>query len=344
MQELKAVTKGDTFRVSIANSDLSFETNSKDTILGSLLRSGIGAPYECNSGGCGSCKFKLIEGSIREDYETCPGLRPSDRRKNKHLACTCRAESDCVIELQLDSSYAPKIRPSIKALKFISRTPLTHDLWTFRFQSEEPANFLSGQYSRMHIPGVSGARSYSMSNTPNDAGIWEFQIKRVPSGKATAVLFESNLAELSITIDAPYSVAHLDANSPRSIICIAGGSGLAPMVSILRGVAELQDRADQPILYYGARSQRDVVDPDYFLSVPGFDPGTQYIPIVSEPSADCVGPSGFVHEYLAQALPDDCSQMDFYIAGPPPMVEAVRRHLILDRKIPVDQLHYDRFF
>ena len=151
---------------------------------------------------------------------------------------------------------------------------------------------------------------------------------------------------MSIVIDAPYSIAHLDASSPRAIVCIAGGSGLAPMVSILRGIAEHYGKADQAMLYYGARSTDDVIDPDYFSTISGFSSERQYVPIISEPDSGngWAGPTGFVHEHLASALSEDCSDIDFYIAGPPPMVEAVRRYLILERKIPTEHLHYDRFF
>lgn len=151
---------------------------------------------------------------------------------------------------------------------------------------------------------------------------------------------------MEIVIDAPYSIAHLDGCSTRPIICIAGGSGLAPVVSVLRGIAEATGNADSPILFYGARTPDDIVAPDIFSDIPGFDPLRQYIPVVSEigPGDDWQGPTGFLHEYLAEVLSETCVNNDYYIAGPPPMVEAVRRHLVLNRQVPVSQLHYDRFF
>lgn len=311
-----------------------------------MLRSGLGMPYECNAGGCGSCKFTLVDGELSEDLEAPAGLRASDRRKNKRLACISRARSDCVIAVRLDNSYEPKIRPSKTRARCLGRRPLTHDLWEFDFETDGAAEFLPGQYAKLHIPGVLGPRSYSMSNTANDDGHWSFQVKRVPGGAATSALFERELGQLGVTIDAPYSIAHLDRHSFRAIVCIAGGSGLAPMVSILHGVAESPGRAGRPVLYYGARTSEDVVDPAYFAGINGFDPERQYVPVVSEdgPDSEWRGATGFVHEHLAAALSDDCSDCDFYVAGPPPMVEAVRRHLILDRHVPVEQLHYDRFF
>lgn len=334
------------YRVTIADTDLSFETDGNDSILSSLLRAGFGMPYECNSGGCGSCKVTLIEGEISNDIETPSGLKAPDIRKNKKLACLSHAKSNCTISVKLNSAYEPAILPEKVTAKFVSREPLTPDLWEFRFKSDTPAQFLPGQYAKLHIQGVPGSRSYSMANTANDAGLWTFQIKRVPDGVATTVLFDEDLEGKSIVIDAPYSIGHLDTNSSRNIVCIAGGSGLAPMLSVIRGIAEWKGVADEAMLYYGARSTVDVIDPDLFSSINGFDSEKQYVPVISkaDPSSKWNGPTGFIHEYLATALPSDCSNIDFYMAGPPPMVDAVRRLLVLDLQVPIDQLHYDRFF
>jgi toluene monooxygenase electron transfer component len=334
------------YRISIADSGLAFDIGERDTLLCGMLRSGIGVPYECNAGGCGSCKFTLIEGEVVDDIENTAGLRSMDRRKNRHLSCISHARSDCVIGIRPDAAYEPEIRPRRFTAVFLSAEPLTHDLWEFRFRSDEMARFQPGQYAKVSIPGVRGPRSYSMSNTTNNDGIWAFQIKRVPDGEASTLLFDQELDQMTVTIDAPYSIAHLQVDSPRSVVCIAGGSGLAPMVSILHGFAERHGGADTPMLYYGARTAEDVIDPGYFSRITGFEPDSQYVPIVSEPDTGrkWPGATGFVHEYLSEALPEDGSNIDFYIAGPPPMVDAVRRHLVLERKVPVDHLYYDRFF
>jgi len=172
------------FCVSIENSEVSADTDINDTILGSLLRAGVGMPYECNSGGCGSCKFTLIEGRISEDEGEWQGLRPSDVRKNKHLACVSRAQSNCLINVKLDSIYEPKIKPFKCSARFVSSAPLTHDLWEFEFKSDGPAHFLPGQYAKLIIPGVSGPRSYSMSNTANRDGSWFFSNQAGARGRS----------------------------------------------------------------------------------------------------------------------------------------------------------------
>ena len=332
------------YQVSIAGTELVFDINENDTLLGGILRARVGIPYECNAGGCGSCKYTLIEGEVVDDLHESPGLRASDRRKNKHLACISHPRSDCTIQIKPDNHYIPKHPPQKLQATLQSIEKLTHDLWEFRFESGQAARFLPGQYAKVDIPGVTGPRSYSMCNTANDAGQWAFQIKRVEGGSASSVLFGDALKGIQITIDAPYSIAHLQSDSTRPIVCIAGGSGLAPMVSILHGVAEIDGNTHKPILYYGARTVDDVVCKEYVDTIPGFSSDQQFIPIISESEPQWMGATGFVHEYLAQRLGDNCKDFEYYIAGPPPMVDAVRRHLILDRRIPAEQLHYDRFY
>ena len=333
-------------KVAIENSHLTFDVEPGDTILGGLLRAGIGAPYECNAGGCGSCKYSLVTGEVIDDFDDCSGLKRSDKRKNRHLACISRPTTDCTIGIKIDPLYQPKTTPKKVDGSLHSIRKLTHDLWEFRFRSSEQAKFLPGQYAKVTIPGIKGPRSYSMSNTANTDGEWSFQVKKMPGGAASEILFSQENPNLSVTIDAPYSIAHLQTDSERPVICVGGGSGLAPMVSILHGLGQRGLPETAPILYYGARSSIDVVDKKFFQTIPHFSPDDQYVPIVSEPNQGCnwSGGTGLMHEFLRENLDDEACESEFYLAGPPLMVDAVRRHLVLDRGVPVEQLHYDRFY
>ena len=158
------------YQVAIANSELTIKVDHGDTLLSGILRAGVGVPYECNAGGCGSCKYTLLEGEVADDFEESAGLRASDKRKHKHLACVSRPQSDCKIDLKLDVEYTPKNPPQKTEAVLHSIEKLTHDLWEFRFDSTEPAHFLPGQYAKLSLPGVGGPRSYSMSNVANDEG------------------------------------------------------------------------------------------------------------------------------------------------------------------------------
>ena len=317
-----------------------------DTLLGAALRAGIGMPYECSVGSCGSCKCQIVEGSLQALCADAPGLSAGDRRRGRHLACQTTPLSNCTITFRVDEAYAPPIRPTFRSVELKSVTQITPDISAFLFRAKSPAVFLPGQYARLRLSGIDLPRPYSMSNIANDDGEWEFMIRRVPNGSATGVLFDTLRLGDVITIDGPYSTAYLRIQSPRPLVCIAGGSGLAPIVSVLRGAAASTELAGRPIdFFYGAREPRDLINP---AMLAGLGDNLRFHPIISMPELDedgsWAGPIGMVHELVDRTLGDGARDCEFYLAGPPPMVDATRRTLLLDRHVPAEQLHYDRFF
>ncbi|PWR17958.1 2Fe-2S iron-sulfur cluster-binding protein [Zavarzinia compransoris] len=314
------------------------------SLLQAALRGGLGLPYECSSGGCGSCRIQVVEGEVESLWPEAPGLSPRDRRKGLQLACQTRACGNATIKVTLDGHCVPKVPPRVMHLTLVSARDLTRDIREFRFAAPGPAEFIAGQYAILRLPdGL--RRCYSMSNLPNAEGYWEFQIKRVPGGKASNGLFDMAPGAV-IGLDGPYGLAHLVAESARPVVCIAGGSGLAPMVSIARAVGA--DPARQLDFFYGGRTAADVCGEAHLAGLPGFGDTLRYHPVVSsldDPlSAGWTGLSGFVHEVVGRHQGDRLREAEIYFAGPPPMAEALQRLLMLDLKVPFGQIHYDRFF
>ncbi len=338
----------DTVEISVDGGDHSIRVDAdpNDTLLSGLLRAGVGIPYECSAGGCGSCKVKLTEGEFRPVIAETMGLRASDIRRNKYLACACAPVGNCSVSFRPDQSFAPVVAPTQFDAVLSNRRELTHDLTEFSFATTGAPTFLPGQYAKITLPNGTMSRNYSMSNVPQPDGVWQFIIRLVPGGELTPELFGLEPGADTFAIDGPYSIAHLDGSSTRAPICIAGGSGLAPMVSIIRGLQATPGVASTAQLFYGARCERDLFPLDLLADIPGFDPEGQVHRVLSDPAEDdaWVGPVGFIHQYLAEVLPVDCASNDFYVAGPPVMVDAVRRLLVLERNVPVDQVRYDRFF
>lgn len=335
--------------VQVEGSEKRFHCAAEDTLLSAALRAGVGLPYECCSGGCGSCKVDLVDGEVDTLRQDAPGLRPREWERGKRLACQSRARGNCVIKFRQDPAYVPSIRPRRLQARLMDRRPLTHDLFEFEFRTDVKAEFLPGQYALMHLPGVVGARAYSMSNVGNDEGRWDFQIKRVPGGTATGYLLDALDIGSSIVIEAPFSIAYLRPERTRDIVCIAGGSGLAPMLSIVRGAIARPDMEQCKIhLFYGGREPADIVAPTRFRLKLGSEGRLAYVPVISDgksaAASSWAGARGFVHQAAADHLGASALTNEFYLAGPPPMVEAARRMLILEKKIPIEQVHYDRFF
>jgi toluene monooxygenase electron transfer component len=314
------------------------------SLLQAALRAGAGLPYECSSGGCGACKFELLSGEVEDLWPDAPGLSARDRRKGLRLACQNRALGPATIRTRITESCAPRIRPKVMRLELAAIRDLTRDIREFSFRSDGPSTFLPGQYALLRA-GADVRRCYSMSNLPNSEGVWQFQIKRAPNGRMSNILFSMQLGQ-SLVADAPYGMAHLVTDSVRRVVCIAGGSGLAPMISIARAVGASPDRRLD--FFYGGRTAVDICGEAQLSSLPGFGLNLNYFPVVSDRddplSSGWTGLTGLVHEAVAQRIGAELRDAEIYFAGPPPMADALLRMLMLDLKAPSSQIHYDRFF
>jgi toluene monooxygenase electron transfer component len=161
------------------------------------------------------------------------------------------------------------------------------------------------------------------------------------------VLFDALQIGETIELDGPYGAAYLRTHAPRDMVCVAGGSGLAPMISIARGAAEAGLLGTRKLyFFYGARLPSDVCGEEMLRSLAGFGQQMHYIPVVSIPGEDGAwsGRTGFVHTAIADVLPSSLTEYEFYFAGPPPMTQALQELLMIEHGVAFEQLHFDRFF
>jgi toluene monooxygenase electron transfer component len=336
------------YKIEIADSGLQFECPPTDTIMRAALRAGLGMPYECNVGSCGTCKVELQSGTVESAWPQAPAINERDRAKNRVLGCQSRPTSDCRIRVRLAPQYQSHYPPRQFSVTLSDWRDITHDIREFRFEAATPAEFLPGQYALFHLPTLGAPRAYSMSNIMQGDGSWQFQIKRVPGGTGTAVLFDQLRRDDRITLDGPYGLAYLRNDSPRDIVCIAGGSGLAPAISIARGMAANPAMATRKLhFFYGGRGPRDICGEDMLRGLPGFGERIFFHPIISIPEtgteAVWSGKTGFVHELVLEVLGQSLKEHEIYFAGPPPMAQAVQR-ILLQEKVPGGQIHYDAFY
>lgn len=335
--------------VRIEKSDVHFSCDGMDTITRAGLKSGFGMPYECNAGGCGTCRFELVEGKVEDLYPNAPVLTERDRKRGRKLACQSRPKGDVIIRQRLEDLYIPRVKPMRQKYTLVSVTPVTHDISEFKFGGEKPQRFLPGQYAQVYIPGVAAPRGYSMSSIANEPqSDWEFQIRKKPGGEATTALFERVKPGDAVYIDGPYGHGYLREDSPRDVVCVAGGSGVSPMLSIARGVAaspKMQGRTVQ--FFMGGRAPRDICGEKELSQLPGYGTTIQFHPAISEPgletTGDWSGRFGLIHEVVSQAHADRMAEFEWYFAGPPPMVNAMADVLRLGG-VPLEQQHFDRYF
>jgi toluene monooxygenase electron transfer component len=326
-----------------------YECGEDDTLLRAGLRAGLGMPYECNAGSCGTCKVELVEGQVTSLRPDAPGLAERDRAKNRVLACQSRPGTDCAIKVRLRPENIPVHRPARFKATLTGFRDITHDMREFRFKAAAGApGFLAGQYALFYLPGLDAARTYSMSNIDDGSGEWHFIVRRVTGGVGTVTLFDKVEVGSTITLDGPYGLAYLRTDSPRDLVLIGGGSGLAPVLSLARGAVAEPKLAGRNIhVFYGARTLRDLCGRAELEALPGFGSRITFTPVLSHHGDDSVetweGARGFVHEIARDFVGERWPDFEYYFAGPPPMAEAVQRMLI-DKRVPYPQVHFDSFY
>jgi toluene monooxygenase electron transfer component len=329
-------------RITIEGGALFSVCTEEDTLLRGALRADVGLPHECSVGGCGACRFELVEGEMATLWAQAPGLTERDRKRGKRLACQSRPLSDCTIRVRCDDSYLPAVAPARTRARLEARRMLTADMGEFTFRIPARASFLAGQYALLYPFHAEGARAYSMANLPNGEGLLQFIIRRVPGGAGSNALFDALQPGAQIDVDGPYGHAWLRDDNTRDIVCIAGGSGLAPMLSIARG-ALAQPGKRRVHFFYGARTQADLGAAVELNELAQERLSASVVLSSPEPSLPWHGATGFVHAEVERSLAAPLDQHEFYFAGPPPMIDAVQAMLMQKHRVPYGQIHFDRF-
>lgn len=320
-----------------------FECAADDTIARAAQRAGLGFPYACNVGSCGNCRFELVSGGVALVRADAPAYSDRDRRKHRFLACQAVPAGDCHIRVRLDPAAEPPVRPVRTTGRLAEVAVLTHDISEFAFALDGPDAFRPGQYALLHLEGPAWPRAYSMCNLPGE-GEWRFQVKRVPGGAATGVLFDLLRPGDAIAIDGPYGHAYLREDAPRDLVLVAGGSGLSPMVSIARAASASEALGGRSIdFYYGGRLPRDVCGESILGRLPGWGARLRYVAAISQPADEWRGATGFVHEVVRRAHGEALREKEVYFAGPTPMAAAMR-DMLHGLGVPPSQVHHDEFY
>ncbi|BAM87073.1 putative ferredoxin NAD(+) reductase [Bradyrhizobium oligotrophicum S58] len=309
-----------------------------DTILQAARRGGVVLAYECGWGSCGACKVTLVEGQVELMYPGAPAVNPRDARRNRILACQSRAISDVTIARGPGEWSAPTPRCVEQQAILRGIADLAPEIRQFSFETAEPIDFRPGQYAILHL-GDGLRRCYSMCNLPG-TNILQFIAKRYEGGRGSNTLAALAL-DAGITIEAPFGACTLRRQPGRKVF-VAGGTGVAPILAMLREAADAGLDFGAPVdVIYGARAPADLAAGDMLEAAIARVAQARYLPVVEAAPSDWPHASGFVTDAIRTTIPDPAAA-EFYVAGPPVMVNAVKS-LLRGADVPITQVHYDAF-
>ncbi|NDZ17403.1 oxidoreductase FAD-binding subunit [Variovorax sp. WS11] len=313
------------------------------TVLAAALAAGIDLPYECASGSCGSCRVRLVEGSVSPLWAGAPGLSERDRRKgDRILCCQSIVHDDCAIQVQPHAG-TPPVRPARWRTRVRELRPLNRNVVHLVLEAEHAVDFLPGQFMLFELPHGIGRRAYSMANLPGVDGQLEFIIKRKPGGLGCNYLFDALHAGDAVHLEGPYGRAWLREDGANDIVLLAGGSGLAPIWSIAQ--AALRRWPQRRLrLYFGANRAEDLFWLEEIEQARRVMPALEAnLVLVQSSAADPPGArTGLVGAVMSQDIGNALSN-DLYLAGPPGLIDSVLRDFVATGRARADRVFFDRF-
>jgi CDP-4-dehydro-6-deoxyglucose reductase, E3 len=331
-------------RISLSKSNISFSVAPDQSLLDAALCASLNLPHSCKGGNCGSCRARLLQGEIYYPNGPPLGLSDAEAADGFMLLCQARARSDLSIETYEITTPEQTLIKRLPA-RIERAVPLSHDVMglSLRLPVAEAFRFEAGQSIDIILPG-GRRRSFSIVSPPHDARLLELHVRRVVGGEFSAPLFDADTQSALLTIEGPLGqFVYRPGNAP--MLLVGGGTGLAPLLSILRHVVENGIERDMTV-YWGVRSERDLyaqaaLEELAGRAAAGHPARLRYVPVLSEPSPEWRGSRGWVHEAVLQDI-DDLEKYDVYAAGPPAMIAAVRREFG-QRGVAANRLFFDSF-
>jgi toluene monooxygenase electron transfer component len=331
-----------------------FDVACGEKILYTGLSNAVDLPYECGSGTCGTCKARLISGEIADPWPEAPG-RKYLKGHDEFLMCQCTPKTDLFIEVAsfVQTMEAGACVPTSIKGRISSTKLLTHDVIFLEVDLDQALEFDAGQFVMIQVPEVAGFRGWSMVNYQRHAETLEFVVKKKPGGGISEWLFNNKCEGVEVTLFGPLGRATFYPSLAKNILCIAGGSGIAGMMSILARAAQdgyfTQYKGD---VFFGVRTMKDAFflnelsrlriqcgdKLNVTLALSEEDPPASVLSDYPRLAFD----KGFVHEVTGRHMQGRYQNVRAYLAGPPPAVDASIR-MLLQARLTTDNIRYDKF-
>ena len=334
------------FTIQLQPANRSFEVQRDEPILAAAIRQGIGLPYGCRDGACGSCKSRLLEGRVIHGAHQLRALSVAEEDAGWILPCCAAAQTDCVIEARSvpGAGEFPVLKMPARVLSLQRAAP---DVMIMKLQL--PANqnlqYRAGQFIEI-ILRDGARRSYSMANAAHQLGsppALELHLRHLPGGRFTDHVFGAMKEKEILRIEGPFGSFFLREEATQPIVLLAAGTGFAPVKALIEHMT--LKAIDRPtVLYWGGRRPQDLYLNGWCEEAAAQMPHLRYVPVVSDalPEDAWTGRTGFVHRAVMQDLPD-LSGHQVYACGASVMVDAARRDFVQHCGLPEDEFYADAF-
>ena len=334
------------FNITLTPANRQFSVERDEAILPAAIRQGIGLPYGCRDGACGSCKSRLLEGRVIHGAHQLKALSVAEEEAGLILTCCATPQTDCVVEARSvpGAGEYPVLKLPSRVLS-IERPAADVAVLRLQLPANQNLKYRAGQYVEF-ILRDGARRSYSMANAPHLVGsppAIELHLRRMPGGKFTDHVFTAMKEKDILRMEGPFGSFFLREDSPKPIVMLASGTGFAPIKAMLQHLQ--QSASTRPtVLYWGARRRADLYQHDWCVALAAEMPGLTYVPVLSEatPEDAWTGRTGFVHRAVMQDWPD-LSAHQVYACGAPVMVESAERDLKALCGLPPDEFFADAF-
>ncbi|WP_313084141.1 CDP-6-deoxy-delta-3,4-glucoseen reductase [Pulveribacter sp.] len=335
------------FQITVQPSGRSFAAPAGQSILSAAIASGVGLPYGCKDGACGSCKCKKLSGSVTHGPHQQKALSEAEEAAGFILTCCAQAQTDVVIESRQvtdESSYPIRKLPvRVAALK-----ALAHDVMQLRLQlpAADAFRYHAGQYIEFILKD-GARRAYSMACAPHTqqagAPAVELHIRHMAGGRFTDHVFGTLKEKEILRVEGPFGSFFLREDSDKPMVFVASGTGFAPIKALIEHMQH-KGLTRPAVLYWGGRRPRDLYMDAWVRERLAEMPQLSYVPVVSDalPEDGWTGRTGFVH----QAVLDDFADLSghqVYACGAPVVVDAARSSYSALRGLPPEEFYADAF-
>jgi len=334
------------FTVTVLPSGRSFRVERDEPVLHAAIRQGIGLPYGCKDGACGSCKSRLLEGRVIHGVHQLKALSPLEEAAGWVLTCSAAPQTDLVLEARtVPGAGEYPVRKMPARVAAMQRAAPDVVVLTMQLPANDPLRYRAGQYVEF-ILRDGARRSYSMANAPHtvsDKPFIELHVRHMPGGLFTDHVFGAMKDKEILRLEGPFGSFFLREDSAKPIVLLASGTGFAPIKAIIEHL-KFKGSTRPTVLYWGCRSRADLYLHDWALAAAQRLPTLRYVPVLSEPRPEdgWSGRTGLVHHAVMADLPD-LSGHQVYACGAPIMVESAQRDFVARCGLPQDEFYADSF-